>query len=341
MRVAVYYHNNDIRLDERPRPTIGPGELLMRVEASGVCGSDVMEWYRVKRAPLVLGHEVAGEVVEVGDGVAAFAPGDRIVTTHHVPCGRCRYCETDRHSVCETLRTTSFDPGGFAEYVRIPALNVAHGTLALPDGVSYEDGSFVEPLACAVRGHRLARMEAGQTVAVLGSGISGILQIQLARANGAGRIVATDLNDWRLERALAFGADTTVRADDNVPALIRDATDGCGAELVIVCTGALPAIEQAFASVDLGGTVMIFAPASPGVTWPFPLQEIWSRGITITHTYAGPPADMETALTLIAERRVDVASMVTHRVGLADTQEAFRLTAAAGESLKVMVEPQR
>lgn len=341
MRVAVYHNNRDIRLEERPRPTIGPGELLMRVEASGVCGSDVMEWYRVRRAPLVLGHEVAGEVVAVGDGVTAFAPGDRICTTHHVPCGACRYCETDRHSVCETLRTTSFDPGGFAEYIRLPALNVARGTFVLPDDVSYEEGSFVEPLACTVRAQRLARMERGQSVAVLGSGISGVLQMQLAKANGAGTVVATDLSDWRLARARGFGADVILRADDDVPARIREATDGRGAELVIVCTGALAAIEHAFASVDLGGMVMIFAPANPGVTWPFPLQEIWSRGISVTHTYAGPPADMRAALDLIARRKVDVASMVTHRVGLADTAEAFRLTVAAGESLKVMVEPQR
>ena len=342
MRVAVYHNNRDIRIEERPRPTIGPGELLVRIEASGICGSDVMEWYRVPKAPIVLGHEVAGQVEEVGAGVTDFQVGDRVVTTHHVPCGDCRYCRSDRHSVCETLRTTTFDPGGFSEYVRLPAINVDRGTFHLPDHVSYEAGSFVEPLACAVRAQRIARLREDQTVAVLGSGISGILQIQLARANGAGRVIVTDVSDYRLEAARRFGADATLRADrDDVPAGIRDANDGQLADMVIVCTGALPAIDQAFRSVDLGGTVLLFAPADPGVTYPLPLQDIWSRGVTIAHSYAGPPADMRAALDLIAAGKVDVASMITHRSGLAETSDGFRMVVEGRDSLKVIVEPQR
>jgi L-iditol 2-dehydrogenase len=343
MRVAVYHNNRDVRLEDRPRPSIGPGELLVRIEASGICGSDVMEWYRIRRAPLVLGHEVAGEIVEVGAGVQGFALGDRVVTTHHVPCGDCLYCRTDRHSVCETLRRTTFDPGGFSELVRLPAINVTHGTFRLPDHVGFDEASFVEPLACAIRAQRIARVQPGITVAVLGSGVSGILQLQLARVNGAARIVATDVSDYKLEAAERFGADATIRADavPDVPAAIRAANDDRPADLVIVCTGALPAIEQAFASVDLGGAVLLFAPADPGVTWPLPLQELWSRGIQILHSYAGPPDDMRAALALIADGKVDVASMVTHRLGLAETGEAFRMMVDGEDALKVIVEPQR
>ena len=138
MRVAVYYNNNDVRLKEMPIPQIGDNELLVKIIASGICGSDVMEWYRIKTAPLVLGHEIAGEIVEVGKDVQGFKIGDRVFVSHHVPCDSCRYCQSDRHTVCETLRSTNFDPGGFAEYVRIPQINAQIGTFKLPDEMSFE-----------------------------------------------------------------------------------------------------------------------------------------------------------------------------------------------------------
>jgi L-iditol 2-dehydrogenase len=341
MRVAVYYNNRDIRLEERPRPEIGPGELLVRIEASGICGSDIMEWYRLPKAPIVLGHEISGVVEEAGAGVEGFAVGDRVVTTHHVPCNTCRYCLTDRHSVCDTLKATHFDPGGFSELVRLPAINVDRGTFKLPDQVSFEEASFVEPLACAVRALRIARLEPGQSVAVLGSGISGVLFIQLARALGAGPIIATDIDEHRLTEAGRFGADAVLPADSDVAAGIREVNDGRLAERVFVCTGALPAIKQALGCVDRGGTMMWYAPADPGVTFEFPLLEVWANGTNLVHSYAGPPADMQTALDLIAARRVDVVGMVTHRLGLAETQQGFDMVIEGGDSLKVVVEPQR
>lgn len=341
MRVAVYYNNRDIRLEDRPRPTIGPGELLVRIEASGICGSDIMEWYRVPKAPIVLGHEVSGTVEEVGEGVERFAVGDRVVTTHHVPCNACRYCLTDRHSVCDTLKATHFDPGGFAELVRLPTINVDRGTFKLPDQMSFEAASFVEPLACAVRALRIARLEAGQSVAILGSGISGVLFIQLCRAMGAGPIIATDIDRHRAAEALRFGATTALAADSDVAAGIREANDGRLAERVFACTGALPAIRQALECVDRGGTVMWYAPADPGVSLELPLLDVWANGTNLVHSYAGPPADMQKAIDLISADRVDVEGMITHRLGLAETQRGFELVIEGGESLKVIVEPQR
>jgi L-iditol 2-dehydrogenase len=341
LRVAVYHSNADVRLEERPRPQAGPGELVVRVEASGICGSDVMEWYRIRKAPLVLGHEIAGVVEEVGDGVAAFARGDRVVATHHVPCNTCRYCLTGRHSVCDTLRTTSFDPGGFAEYVRLPAINVDRGTFRIPDSMTFEEGSFVEPLACVVRALRLTNVRPGQSVAVLGSGVSGILMIQTARAMGAGPIVATDVHGFRLEQAGRFGATAAIGAGEVSPERVRDALGGRLADQVLVCTAAPPAIGQALELVDRGGTILFFAPLEPGETYPMPMYDLWHRGVNVVHSYAGPPADMLAAIDLIASRRVDVASMITHRLGLAETGDGFRLMTEAGESLKVVIEPQR
>ena len=340
MRVAVYYSNSDVRPEERPRPTIGPGELLMRIRASGICGSDLMEWYRKPKAPIVLGHEVAGVVEEVGEGVEAFAVGDRIVTTHHVPCNRCRYCLTDRHSVCPTLHSTTFDPGGFAEYVRLPAINVERGTFHLPDNVTFDEGSFVEPLACVVRGQRLTGVRPGDSIAVLGSGVSGILQIQLARATGAGRIIATDISEPRLQLAMRFGADVALKADaPNIAEKIIEANRGNHIDRVLVCAAARSALELALEIVDLGGSVLFFAPLLPEETLDYPAHDLWKRGISIVHSYAGPPADMQTALDLIAAKRVDVANMVTHRLPLEKTQEGFQLMQEATDALKIIIEP--
>ena len=342
MRVAMYYNNHDVRVEEMPVPRVGPGELLVRVEASGICGSDVMEWYRITKAPLVLGHEVAGTVVKVGDGVERYSEGDRMVVTHHVPCNACRYCLSGHHTVCDTLRLTSFDPGGFAEYLRVPAINVDRGVFPLPDGVSFEEASFAEPLACVLRGQRRANVQPGQSVIVLGSGLAGLLHINLARALGAGRIVATDMTDYRMEAALRFGADAAFSANEDVPARLREVNDGRLADLVIVCTGAPPALLQALQSVERGGTVLFFAPTEPGVTVPVSVNDVFFRNdVTLTTTYAGAPADLATALELIGARRVRVGDMITHRLGLAEAGEGFKLTAEAGSSLKVIVEPQR
>ena len=181
MRVAMYYRNSDIRLEKMETPRPGPGDLLVKIQASGICGSDVMEWYRLHKAPLILGHEIAGEVVGVGAGVTAFQPGDRVIATHHVPCFSCHLCRSGHETVCDLLLSgTHFDPGGFCEYVRLPAVNVERGTWRLPETVSYDEATFVEPLACVLRGQRLAGMRPAASVLVLGSGLAGLLHINLA-----------------------------------------------------------------------------------------------------------------------------------------------------------------
>lgn len=337
----MYYNNRDVRLEEMPVPRIGPGELLVRIKASGICGTDVMEWYRVKKAPLVLGHEISGEIVSVGDGVEQYRVGDRVFVSHHVPCNRCRYCLSGHHSVCDTLRQTHFDPGGFAECVRVPKINVELGTLLLPDELSFEEGSFIEPVGCVVRAQRVARLQPGQSVLVIGSGISGLLHVQVARVNGATRVVATDVNDYRLKAAVELGADATLHAAEDVPARLRDVNDGRLADLVIVCTGAMPAVQQAIHSVERGGTLLFFAPTAADVHVPIPLYEFWRNEITITTSYAASPEEIQTALEWIHTRRVRVREMITHRLGLADAARGFQLVAEARDSIKVIIDPQQ
>jgi L-iditol 2-dehydrogenase len=339
MLAAVYYSNKDIRIEERPKPQIGADELLVKVMASGICGSDVMEWYRIKSAPRILGHEIAGTVVEAGKNVNTFAVGDRVFVSHHVPCYECRYCKRGAHTQCETLTSTNFDPGGFAQYIRVPAINVRYGTFLLPDSVSFDEGTFVEPLGCVVRGQRIAGVAADNTVLVIGSGISGILHIQLAKAKGVTRIIATDINEHRLMMAERFGAHHVLNARAETQSQLREINEGRGVDIVIVCTAALEAIDTAFTSVDRGGTVLLFAPTPPGVRVPLPLYELYFKGARIVFSYAAVVDDIKEALTLLSSKSVDVLGMVTHRLALQDIQQGVDLVAQADTSLKVIIHP--
>ena len=335
----MYYNNSDVRVEEMPVPDILPGELLVKVIASGICGSDVMEWYRLKKAPRVLGHEITGDIVETGEGVDTYKKGERVFVSHHVPCNTCNYCLSGYHTACETLHSTNYDPGGFAEYIRVPSINVDSGVYILPDEISYEEGTFIEPLACVVRGQRLARLKPGQTVLVIGSGMSGLIHICLARALGAGKIIATDLTDSRLNAAKRFGADAVIHADDDLPGRLLDLNENRLADLVIVCAGALSASTEALKCVDRGGTVLYFAVPEPDIMVPVPMNDLWRNEITLMTSYGASPLDLEMAIKLIKSRRVVLTEMITHRLPLNKGAEGFRLVTDAKESIKVIIEP--
>jgi L-iditol 2-dehydrogenase len=337
----MYYNNKDIRIEEIPKPKIGPDELLVKVMACGICGSDVMEWYRIKKAPRILGHEMTGEIVGVGKNVKHFKKTDRVFVSHHVPCNKCHYCLDDQHTVCETLHSTNFDPGGFAEYVRVPKINVELGTFLLPDEMSYEDGTFIEPLGCVIRGQRRVNIKPYHTVLVMGSGISGILHIQLAHAKGVKKIIATDVSEYRLNSAKKFGADVVINAKEDVPNRIKEVNDGKLADRVIVCTGNLSAINQALKSVDKGGTILFFAPTDPNTNISLPFNDFWSSQVTLMSTYAAVSVDIKEAIELIRSRKVNVHDMITHRLNLTETGKGFKIVADAKESIKVIIEPHK
>ena len=339
MKIAMYYSNRDVRLQEMPVPQLGPGEMLVKTIASGICGSDVLEWYRLQKAPLVLGHEIAGVIAALGEGVGGYKIGDPVFVSHHVPCNTCHYCLSDHHTACETLHTTNYDPGGFAEFIRVPPINVDRGVFILPEGVSFEEGVFIEPLACVVRGQRLAGLQPGQTVLILGGGISGLLHMLLARASGAGRVIVTDINEYRLGMASKFGADLTLSAADDIPARLRFFNGGRLADLVIVCTGAPAAFVQALNAVDRGGTILCFATTDPGTTLPVPINDFWRNEIRLMPSYGNSPKDAAIAIELLRSRRVAVREMITHRLPLEEAGRGFALVAGSGESLKVIITP--
>lgn len=339
MKVAMYYNNKDIRIEEMPKPTIGPGEILVKVISSGICGSDVLEWYRIRKAPLVLGHEIAGDIIEVGANVTKYKAGDRVFVSHHVPCNTCSYCLSGHHTACQTLHTTNYDPGGFAEFIRIPEINVDRGVFVLPKEVSYDEGAFIEPLACCIRGQRAARLAPGQSIAILGAGISGLLHLLLAKALGAGRMIVTDVNTFRLDMAKKLGADGVINAGKDVPALMRKVNNDQPVNLVIVCTGAESAFKQSLELVDRGGTVLFFAAPAPGITLPVPVNDFWRNDITLLPSYGNAPADAVEAIELLRAKRINIKPLVTHMLPLDKAQEGFKLVAEAGESMKVILKP--
>jgi len=328
MKVAVYYNNNDVRLEEMPKPKISDGEILVKVISSGICGTDVMEWYRAKKGPRVLGHEISGEIVECSN-VKNFKVHDRVFVTHHVPCGNCKYCSEGNHTACETLHIGNFDPGGFSEYVRVPKINVDNGTFLLPGNVSYEEGTFIEPLACVVRAHRVINLKKHHKVLVLGSGVSGLLNVMHAKHIGA-EVTATDIDSYKLKKAEEFGADKVINAESDFK---------CKADKIIVCTGAMSAVEQAFGNIDRKGTVLLFAIPQEDIR--LPNLDIWRNEITITSSYGAAPKDLQESLELIKSKKINVNGLITHRFSLKDIGKGFKLAEKPDNSLKVIIEPNK
>ena len=325
MRAAVYYNNKDIRLEDVPRPEIGPGELLVKVSASGICGTDLMEWYRIKKAPRILGHEITGTIAESKS--SRYTVGQRVFVSHHVPCNQCQYCLEDNHSACDTLHAGNYDPGGYSEFVRVPAINVERGVYVLPENVSDEEGTWIEPLACAVRGQRVIGIKENQMVLIFGCGIAGLSNIQLAKLKKA-RVIAVDTDEFRLQKAREFGADQVINA--------REAA-AVKAQRIIICTAALNAVKQALRCIDKKGVILLFA--IPQEDIPVPTADFWRNEITLTASYGAAPRDLEESLGLIKNKKIDVKAMISHRLPLEKIQEGFNLAAMGGEVLKVVLIP--
>ena len=352
MKVAKLYSFNDIRIEDIPVPEVGPGDALIKTKASGICSGDVMPWYIEKKAPLVLGHEPAGEIVQVGDNVTSFKPGDRIFTHHHAPCLTCRYCRRGDHVQCETWKNTKIVPGGISEYILIPEINLKNDTLKLPNNVSFEDGTLIEPTACVLKGLKRITppflplykgrskegLMSGSTVLVIGLGVMGQLNILIAKRFGAGRIIGADMIQYRLMKAKEFGANDVIDVSkESLVDSLRRLTDGDMADLVVVGPNSVEAMREGISAAGAGGTVLFFTPAKPGEKLTIDPNHLYFNDINIVTSYSCGPSDTAEALKLIEEGVVRAELLVTHKFPVEKTAEAFRLVAEAKDSLKVVI----
>ncbi|MFL5819369.1 MAG: alcohol dehydrogenase catalytic domain-containing protein [Solirubrobacteraceae bacterium] len=321
MRAARSTSIRDVEIAEVADPRPGTGEVVCRVLACGVCKSDVLDWYVERKVPAVLGHELAGEVIAVGDGVSGTEVGRRVCIHHHAPCGECRRCRRGHETLCERFRASGLDPGGFAERVRVPA-DLVRELLPI-DGLDPVAATFVEPLACVLRSQERAGLRPGDSVLVVGAGANGLLQIGAAHARAVEAVWVREPRPERLELAEAWGAERH------------------GNELVdvaIVCTPEPEAIVAGAEFVAPGGMLCLYAPPAPTTGLEIHGERLFFNELTVTASYSAGPHDMRAALDLIASRRLDPLGLVSHRLGLEDTGRALTL-ARSGEALKAVVLP--
>ena len=345
MKVARLHAPGDLRVEDAPVPEAGPGDLVIRLGSCSTCGTDAKIFrfgHHHISLPRVLGHEVAGEVTQVGDGVEGWSVGDRVQVIAAIPDGTCHFCRRDQQTVCEDLESIGYQyDGGFAEFMRIPSKVLAvDGVNRIPDHVPFEQASLTEPLACVLNGQELARVGAGDAVVVLGAGPIGCLHVRLARARGAALVALADVNEARLALAARAEPDAAIDSskDDPIDA-VRKLTDGRGADVVITATGVGAAQEQALEMAAPRGRISLFGGLpKDDSTIRFDSNLVHYGELSVFGAYGSAPRHNREALSLIADGAVRVDDLITHRMPLADVATAIE-TVIGGEGLKVVIEP--
>lgn len=338
MRAARYHAPSAIRIEEAPLPRRAPGQILVRVEVCGLCGSDVSKFAHGTAAPgEVLGHEVAG-IVEEADADAPFAPGDRVAVAHHAPCLQCHYCARGSYSMCREFKSSRLDPGGFAEHLVASAAHVAGTMLPVPRGLSLEGATFMEPLACALKALPRMNLTPGDLAVVYGLGPMGILFARLLARHAGARVAGVDPVDER--RRIAAGSLIGAFAPDDpaLAAFVRDQTDGRGADAIVLAAGRGALAAEALGLVRPGGSVCLFAASPAETSVALPLSLMYYSEVVLFGSYSPNPGGYSQALALLAEGTVPVEDLITHRLPLDETPRAFAM-AMRGEGLKIMIRP--
>ncbi|MCS7141769.1 MAG: zinc-dependent dehydrogenase [Candidatus Nitrosocaldus sp.] len=337
---AVLLDGDGVSIRDVPRPEVGEGDILVRMHACGLCGSDIEKVYgRYGVVSRRLGHEPAGEVVAVGSKVKGIRVGDRVFVHHHVPCYSCYYCNHGDYTMCEHYQRSNIEPCGLAELFLVPEWNVTRGgVIVLPEHVTFEEAAMIEPLACCIKALDASSMRDGDSVAVLGVGPAGMMHVMLARSRGAGKVIALDVNDFRLDFASKMGADICINVskDDPIP-IARDATEQRGVDIAMVATGNVSAVQTALRMVRRGGKVVLFGVPSKGTSMQLDLNHLFSNEIKIVPSLAASDHDTMKAFRMIAGREVDVARIITHRFRLDDALEAIECAHRASDAMKVIV----
>ncbi len=324
-----------VRLEDRPIPPIGPGELLLRVEGCGLCGSDIAKL----QGPTprgTLGHEVVGRVTSMGEGPKGFREGDRVVVAHHVPCFACHYCRRGNPSMCRTFKTSNLDPGGFADYVRVPADNVRFATFLLPPSLTDEAAAFTEPLACCLRAVKRSRVESGDTVVIVGLGSIGLLMVQLFLRSGLAVVGIEPLAERRALASRLGLAHALAPEDPALGEAVRSLSEGRGADLIMITVGAPLAMETGWNLVRDGGMLHLFAGLEGEGVVPLSLAQLYHRELTVTATYSSSPTELREAFDLLCREALSVRELVSHRLPLSRLQEGIDLLLRR-EALKVFI----
>lgn len=341
MKAAKAFDYDDVRIVDLPVPEIGDEEALVKVHVCGICTGDVTPWYIKKKCPIVVGHEPCGEIVALGAKAdSRFKVGDRVFIHHHAPCHNCRHCAGGHFSMCATWRSSNLDPGGIAQYVRIAKVNLEHDTLILPDDVDDAQGALIEPIACVVKAFRRARFKKGDRVAIIGLGFIGQVMVALAKHHGAEVILASDFVPFRRERALELGADAVCdpEEDGDFVSFVQQRTEGMGADLVLVGPSSPAVIKDGIRMAAPGGRVLMFMAPQPGVMMDLEPNDLFFREIDLIGSYSCGPDDTVETLDLLRQGVFPTEKFVTHRLPIEETLEGCRITAAAGDSLKVLID---
>ncbi|MBN2858761.1 MAG: zinc-binding dehydrogenase [Sphaerochaetaceae bacterium] len=340
MKAAVYYNNKDIRVEDVSKPVINDDEILVKTIACGLCGGEAMEWYHIQRAPKVMGHEPAGIIEEVGRHVQGYSVGDRIFVNHHAINVSSHLSIRGHYTKDHEYHRSRLDPGGMCEYFKISADHIRTSIIRLPDSFPFGEATILEPWGCVIGGLKKSNIQPGDTVAVVGCGFMGQGFIHMAHLFGAGKVIACDLSEYRLERALKAGANATINPGKEDPyEALRNLNEGREADVVISTVPSVKVIEQAYNMVYAGGTLHINAPSPVDEIWEFKPNDMYTKEITITTKYSADHTDIYQLFEFIQSGKVDPSLGITHRFGLDGIQEAFELLVKGEESLKSVIYP--
>ena len=337
--LACFLENpHKVTVRDVPIPKLGRGDILVRMEASGICGTDLEKIDGQLGPGGILGHEVSGTIERVADGVVDYKPGDRVVAHHHVPCYQCSECSRGDFTLCNEFKKSNIDPCGFAEYFRVPDYNVARGAvIVLPTELSFEEGAMIEPTACCIRAIHRAHVQPSDNILVVGLGPTGLTQIQILRHLTTGKIFGTDIIDARLKLGKKLGADETINPlREDVPAHVGQTVKG-GVDLAVVSTGNEKALSQAFVSTRKGGRILLFGAPATGASYQLNVSDLFSRQITLLSSYSCVEAELEKAIKLVSEKTLNLEGLVSDRFKLVDAGRAMDFARKSKTAIKTMV----
>ena len=341
MKAVVVKNNSNIEIKNIEKPPVGPGDMLVKMCACGICGSDVEKVFGKYGQPSMrLGHEPAGIITQVGSEISNFSVGDRVFTHHHVACysDDCHECSHGNETMCKKYYESNLEPCGLADEYVVPEWNVKHGgVLNIPDSMSFEEAAMIEPLACCIRAWNKFKHHKNDSVAILGVGPTGIMHVLLAKLYGFGKVFCLDLNDYRLNFAKKFETTTIHSGNTNALEQIKSETANQGVDVVIVSTSSLNALKDAVNFVRKGGIIVMFGVPSKGANVDLDMSEIYSKGITIVNSYAASDFDTKEALEKISSKQINVSQLITHKYNLQECQQAFAHAKTGDNAMKIII----